>query len=254
MEQFSLSGKRALITGASSGLGASFAKVLSDAGAEVVLAARRVDRLNALADEINSSGGHASALSLDVTKPESVEAAFAQIAATGKPVDVIINNSGISREDWIASMSEDEWAAVLDTNLTGVWRVAKAAAAALMAANMPGSIVNTGSITAFRPSHLIGAYSASKAAVTNLTRTMALEWARCNIRVNALAPGYFLTEINDDFIETEAAEKMIKRIPMRRLGHIEELAGPLLLLSSDAGAYMTGATLVVDGGHLQSAL
>ena len=142
----------------------------------------------------------------------------------------------------------------MDTNLKGVWRVAKAGANALMEAGTPGSIINIASITAFRPSQTLGAYATSKAAVQHLTHSMALEWARAGIRVNAIAPGYFETEINSDYIQSGAAAAMIKRIPMRRLGAIDELAGPLLLLSSDAGAYMTGSVIIVDGGHLQGAL
>jgi NAD(P)-dependent dehydrogenase (short-subunit alcohol dehydrogenase family) len=183
-----------------------------------------------------------------------VIAAFDKILSTGAAADIIVNNSGLSREDWLVKMDEDDWDLVMDTNLKGVWRVAKAGADALMAAGKPGSIINIASITAFRPSHTIGAYATSKAAVRHLTHSMALEWARAGIRVNSIAPGYFETEINADYTKSEAGAAMIKRIPMRRLGYIEELAGPLLLLASDAGAYMTGSVIVVDGGHLQSAL
>ena len=251
---FDLGGKRALVTGASSGLGAGFARALADAGAELVLAARRMEPLEALAAEIVAAGGKALAVSMDVTSADSVTRAFERIAETGGPADIVVNNSGVSREAWIADMDEADWDLVMDTNLKGVWRVAKAGAQALMAAGKSGSVINIASITARRSSQTIAAYAASKAAVEHLTRSMALEWARANIRVNAIAPGYFLTDINADFFDTAPGEAMVKRIPMRRLGQMDELSGPLLLLASEAGAYMTGATLVVDGGHLQSSL
>ncbi len=251
---FDLGGKRALVTGASSGLGAGFARALADAGAELVLAARRMEPLEALAAEIQAAGGQALAVSMDVTSAESVAQTFERIAETGGPADIIVNNSGVSREAWIADMDEGDWDLVMETNLKGVWRVAKAGAQALMAAGKSGSVINIASITARRSSQTIAAYAASKAAVEHLTRSMALEWARANIRVNAIAPGYFLTDINADFFDTAPGEAMVKRIPMRRLGQMDELSGPLLLLASEAGAYMTGATLVVDGGHLQSSL
>lgn len=254
MTMFDLTGRRALITGASSGLGWGFAKVLAEAGAHVFLAARRMERLETLASEIISEGGQADAVSMDVTNLASVEAAFAKIAARGGPADIIVNNSGLSREAWLTKMSEEDWDLVMETNLKGVWRVAKAGANALIDAGKPGSIINISSVTAFRPSHTIGAYATSKAGVTHLTHSMALEWARSGIRVNALAPGYFETEINSDYTKTDAGKAMIKRIPMRRLGNIDELAGPLLLLASDAGAYMTGSVIGVDGGHRQAAL
>ena len=255
MELFDLSGKTALITGASGGLGASFARELAAAGAHVVLAARRLEKLESLANAIEASGGKALAVAMDVTDPDSVTAAFATIQETlGRPCDIIINNSGISRDDWFTRMTEEDWRAVMNTNLDGVWRVAKAGANALIDAGKPGSIINIASITARRPQHTIAAYAASKAAVEHFTHVMALELARHGIRSNAIAPGYFSTDINDEFLESEQGEKMRKRVPMRRFGEYRELAGALLLLASDAGSYMTGTTIVVDGGHLVSTL
>lgn len=254
MTMFDLTGQRALVTGASSGLGWGFAKTLSGAGAEVIVAARRMEKLEILADEIRAAGGKALPVSMDVTDLQSVERAFARIDETGGPAGIIVNNSGLSREDWLVSMDEEDWDLVMDTNLKGVWRVAKAGARALMTAERPGSIINIASITAFRPSQTIGAYAASKAAVTHLTHVMALELARFGVRVNAIAPGYIETDINSDFMKTPPAQAMIKRMPMRRLGQIDELSGPLLLLASEAGSYMTGAVIPVDGGHLQAAL
>ncbi|MGB3627244.1 MAG: glucose 1-dehydrogenase [Henriciella sp.] len=255
MELFDLSGKVALVTGSSGGLGESFAGALSAAGAEVVLAARRLDKLEALAKEIDDGGGRALAVAMDVNEPESVDAAFARISdELGRPCDIIVNNSGISRDNWFTQMTEEDWRAVMNTNLDGVWRVAKAGANALMEAGQPGSIINIASITARRPQHTIAAYAASKAAVEHFTRVMALELARYGIRANAIAPGYFKTNINDEFLESEPGDKMRKRVPMRRFGEYKELAGALLLLASDAGSYMTGTTIVVDGGHLVSTL
>jgi len=254
MSIFDLSGQRALVTGASSGLGWGFAKALAEAGAEVVLAARRMEKLEKLASEIEAAGGKALPVRMDVTDAQSVEAGFAHIGETGQPAGIIVNNSGLSREDWLVKMSEEEWDLVMDTNLKGVWRVAKTGARALMAAGQPGSIINISSITGFRPSQTIGAYASSKAAVAHLTHVMALEWARFGIRVNGLAPGYIETDINADYMKSEPAKQMIKRVPMRRPGQIEELSGPLLLLASGAGSFMTGAVIPVDGGHLQAAL
>lgn len=255
MELFGLTGKIALVTGASGGLGAAFARVLAKAGAQLVLAARRLEKLEALASEIEASGGKALAVQLDVTDPASVDAAFAAIQEKlGAPADIIVNNSGISRDNWYTQITEEDWRAVMNTNLDGVWRVAKAGTNALMDAGKPGSVINIASITALRPQHTIAAYAASKAAVDHLTRVMALEAARYGIRVNAIAPGYFKTDINDEFLDSEQGDKMRKRVPMRRFGKHEELAGALLLLASDAGSYMTGATIAVDGGHLVSTL
>ena len=252
---FDLTGKTALITGASSGLGASFAKVLSESGARVVIAARRLERLESLASEIKADGGAALPIAMDVTSPESVDAGFARVTAElGEPADILINNAGLSREAFFTRMSEEDWSTVVDTNYTAVWRVAKVAANAMMSAGKPGSIINIASITAHRPSHTLSAYASSKAAVDHLTRIMALEMARYHVRVNALAPGYFLTAINEDFFGTEEGAKMTDRIAMRRIGDVRELAGPLLLLASDAGSYMTGTTITVDGGHTLSPL
>lgn len=254
-DRFDLTGRVALVTGASSGLGRHFAKVLSSAGAKVVLAARRVDRLEALAAEIEAAGGKALAVSMDVTKADTIQAGLeATTAKFGGPADIIVNNSGLSREDWFTSMDEDDFDLVMDTNTKGVWLVARAFAGALTKAGKPGSMINIASVAGKRVGYTMSAYCASKAACEHMTRAMAVEMARYNVRVNAIAPGYFETEINDTFLNSDEGEKMRKRIPMRRFGEHEELSGPLLLLASDAGSFMTGATLVVDGGHMWSSL
>lgn len=253
MSLFSLANRTALVTGASSGLGRHFAGVLAGAGATVVVAARRLDKLEEVAAEIEAKGGKALAVEMDVTNDGSIVAAFDSIReALGRPCDVVINNSGMSREGWYREQSEEDWNAVIDTNLTGVWRVGKHATNALINAKAKGSIVNIASITAHRTQYMTTAYCVSKAGVDHLTRHMALESARYGIRVNAISPGYYKTAINDEYLDSEAGEAMRKRIAFRRFGEYRELDGALLLLSSEAGSYMTGSTIVVDGGHLLS--
>ncbi|HRK68321.1 MAG TPA: SDR family oxidoreductase [Hyphomonas sp.] len=255
MSLFSLANRTALVTGASSGLGRHFAGVLAGAGATVVVAARRMDKLEEVVAEISKKGGSALAVEMDVTSDGSVVAAFDSVReALGRPCDVVINNSGMSREGWFREQSEEDWNAVIDTNLTGVWRVGKHATNALIEAKAKGSIVNIASITAHRTQLMTAAYCVSKAGVDHLTRHMALENARYGIRVNAISPGYFKTAINDAYLDSEAGEAMRKRVAFRRFGEYRELDGALLLLASEAGSYMTGSTLVVDGGHLLSSL
>jgi len=254
-DRFDVSGKIALVTGASSGLGRHFARVLSAGGAKVILAARRTDRLEELADEIKAAGGEAFAVAMDVTKAASVQAALeASIAHYGETADIIVNNSGLSREDWFTSMSEDDFDLVMDTNVKGVWLVARAFAGALTKSGKKGAMINIASVAGLRVGYTMAAYCASKAACEHMTRVMALEMARYGVRVNAIAPGYFETEINEDFLGTDEGTNMRKRIPMRRFGEHEELSGPLLLLASEAGSFMTGATIVVDGGHMHASL
>lgn len=251
---FDVSGKVAFVTGASSGLGEHFARTLAAAGATVVLAARRRDRLDALAAEIARDGGKAIAATLDVTDAASVAAAFdAAARAVGAP-DIVVNNAGIAQAKASLELDEADWRRVLDTNLDGAWRVAQAAARAMTSAGKGGSIVNIASILGLRVATSLLAYTAAKAALIQLTQALALEWARHRIRVNAIAPGYVETEINRGFFQTEPGQAMVKRVPQRRIGKAAELDGALLLLASEAGSYMTGSTIVVDGGHLVSSL
>lgn len=247
---FSLAGEAALVTGASSGLGEHFAEVLAAAGAKVALAARRVDRLEALAGRIRAAGGTVVPVALDVTNPASVKSCFETAQKALGPITICVNNAGITDPAFITRMSEKQWRSVLDVNLDGVFRVGQEAARRMVAARSGGSIVNIASIVGLGAIKTLGAYAASKAGVIALTRTMALELARDGIRVNALAPGYISTELNDSFWETDAGKRMIAHIPMRRLGNVAELDGPLLLLASKAGSFMTGSVLTVDGGHL----
>jgi NAD(P)-dependent dehydrogenase (short-subunit alcohol dehydrogenase family) len=247
---FSLAGSVALVTGASSGLGRHFARVLAGAGAAVVLAARRLDRLRELEAEIRAAGGKAWAVALDVTDRASVNGAFDAAEAAAGPISILVNNAGVPSGTFFAKTGEQEWRHVMAVNLDGVFRVGQEAARRMAAHGTGGSIVNIASILGFGVIKSLSAYAASKAAVVSLTRSMALELARDRIRVNAIAPGYFCTEINTGFLESEAGKRLLAKVPMGRAGNLAELDGPLLLLASDAGAFMTGTVVTVDGGHL----
>jgi NAD(P)-dependent dehydrogenase (short-subunit alcohol dehydrogenase family) len=249
MERFSLAGRTALVSGASSGLGARFARALAAAGAAVVVGARRGERLAALAGEITAAGGQALATPLDVTDDASVAAAFDAAEAAFGTVDVAVCNAGIAATAPITASGPDDWDRVIEVNLHGVHRVGRECARRLVAAGRPGSIVNVASVLGLLAQANHAGYAASKAAVIQLTRTMALDLAHHAIRVNALAPGYIATDINAEFFASEAGRRYVQRLPARRLGRPEELDGPLLLLASDAGSYINGAVLVVDGAH-----
>lgn len=247
---FSLRGKTALVTGASSGLGEYFAKVLSHAGAEVIVAARRLDKLDHLVTEINGSGGKAHALAMDVACKDSVTEAFAQLDHIVTSLDIVINNAGISNPlAKFVEQDETDWAALLDTNLKGAWRVAQQAAQRMQKAGR-GCIINTGSIYSLGNGMFKTDYNVSKVALVQLTKNMALELARSGVRVNALCPGYFASAINQDGFNSERGQAYLKTLVPQRLGEYSELAGPLLLLVSDAGSFVNGVALPVDGGSL----
>jgi NAD(P)-dependent dehydrogenase (short-subunit alcohol dehydrogenase family) len=245
-----LDGKRALVTGASSGFGAHFAQLLASAGAEVVLAARRTDKLQSLADSLRAQGGAVSVVALDVSSKESVHACFEQTGAC----DIVINNAGITVTRAMLEQTEDDWDSVIDTNLKGGWLVATEAARRLRDAGRSGSIVNIGSVLGERVAAGVAPYAISKAGVVQATKVMALELARYKIRVNALLPGYVVTDLNRDFLESEPGQKLRMRVPTREFVQITDLDAPLLMLASDAGAGMTGACIAVDRGHLVSTL
>lgn len=250
MGRFDLGGRKALVTGASAGLGAHFAQVLAEAGAHVILAARRMEKLEEVSAVIRSAGGSCETCRLDVTDAASL----ADAAVVFADIDVLVNNAGVVAASPAIDITERDWDFVVDTNLKGVFLVAQAAARAMRDHGRGGSIVNIASILGMRQAGAVASYSAAKGGVIQLTKALALELARWKIRVNGIAPGYFATHLNDGFLESESGQATVKRIPQRRLGDLRDLDGPLLLLASDAGAYMTGSTIVVDGGHLVSTL
>ncbi|MFJ3485930.1 SDR family NAD(P)-dependent oxidoreductase [Pseudomonas sp. NPDC090202] len=246
---FDLSGQRVLVTGASSGLGLHFARTLAAAGARVAVAARRVERLDELVSELSAAGHEARAYALDVTSRQSVVACLEAIEADFGGLDIVINNAGVSDTRRVLDYDDQAWDSIVDTNLKGAWRVAQESARRMIAAGRTGSIINVTSILASRVGGGVGPYSAAKAGLSHLTRSMALELARHGIRLNSLAPGYIATEINDGFLTSEAGERLRSRIPTRRFCSSEDLDGALLLLASSAGRGMTGTEVVVDGGH-----
>jgi NAD(P)-dependent dehydrogenase (short-subunit alcohol dehydrogenase family) len=254
LPSFSLQGRRALVTGASGGLGLHFARLLAEAGAEVVLAARRLDVLQRIVDSWPVPTQRVRAVSLDVSDAAKVKAAFDAAQGDGEPLDLIVNNAGVTVTKPAVEIAESDWQFVLDTNLKGGWLVATEAARRLMAAKKGGSIVNVASILGERPGGHVAPYCASKAGLIHLTKALALEWARYNIRVNVLEPGYVETDFNRDFLASEGGQKLMARVPQRRFGKPADLDGALLLLASDAGSLITGAALAVDGGHLVSGL
>jgi NAD(P)-dependent dehydrogenase (short-subunit alcohol dehydrogenase family) len=252
--ELSLKGRVALVTGANGGLGSHFAQTLAKAGATVAVGARRVESLREVTEAIAAAGGRAEAIALDVTDPASVARAFDEASAALGAITIVVNNAGIAVTKPLLEHTEDDWQQVIEVNLNGAWRVAQAAARHMVKHEQGGSIVNIASILGLRVSAQVPSYAASKAALIQLTKAMALELARYRIRVNALAPGYVETGINREFFDSDPGKALVKRVPQRRIGQPEELDGALLLLASDAGSYMTGAVLAVDGGHLVNTL
>lgn len=250
-----LRGRHVLVTGASGGLGEHFARLCAGCGAAVTVGARRRDRLDGLVNDLARLGSpRAQAVDLDVADERSVENLFERLAMGGVALDVVVNNAGVAEGGAALDTSADAFDRVIATNLRGVWLISTAAARAWRDSRRPGAIVNIGSILGSRVASGVGPYAVSKAGVLQMTQALALEWARHGIRVNALAPGYIATDINAEFFASDAGQSMVKRIPMRRLGRPEDLDGAFLLLATDASAWMTGATLPVDGGHLVSSL
>ena len=250
---FDLTGKTALITGASSGLGAYFAEVLSNAGATVVITARRLDRLEALAEQINSTGGKAIPIACDVDQSSAVAAVIDQAWSECGRIDILVNNAGQVGDGGFVpeKLPVEVFEATLHTNLTGLWYCCQEAGKRMLADGLGGSIINLTSVLGMGGSgdHPL-AYQASKAGVINLTRNLACSWADRNIRVNAIAPAYFPSEMTGPYLAVPGYETYINNAtPLGRLGRLEELAGPLLMLASEAGSYLTGVTIPVDGGY-----
>lgn len=253
--RFDLTGRVVMVTGASSGLGHHSAQVFAEAGAKVAVAARRSDRLNSLVEIIAAKGGTAFAVDLDVADEDAIEPALDAVENKLGPIDVLFNNAGMMIAKPPFEHTPEDWRRVIDTNLNGAWFVAIAVAKRMAARkdSLPpggGSIINTTSVGATITMVQTPQYVASKAGLAHLTRQMARELAPYRIRVNAIAPGMFLTEINQERIHTEAGKASLARIPLGRPGHAEDMAGALLLFASDAGAYISGSELVIDGGIL----
>lgn len=249
-DPFDLTGQAALVTGASGGLGRHIALTLARAGAKVALCARRADRLADVAREIEALDGRAMPIVMDVTDAESVRDGVAAAETELGCLGILVNNSGVA-DAGAAFLDQDEadWDRVIDTNLKGAWLVGREVAGHMARLGHGGRIINIGSILGLRAAARVAAYAASKAGLLQLTRAMATELARHDIRVNAIAPGYIETDLNRAFLTSPAGEAMLKRIPQRRFGRMGDLDGPLLLLASEASAYMTGAVIVIDGGQ-----
>lgn len=257
MNAFGLGGRTALVTGAFSGLGLHFARVLASHGAKVALAGRRVELGQTVAAEIAEKVGRPDdvrAYSIDVTDAQSVRDCLARAASELGVAQIIVNNAGTVGRGPSLDVTQEDWNSVVDVNLSGVFRVAQAGAREMVRAGVPGAIINIASILGLRVRSQVAAYAATKAGVVQLTKALALEWAEYGIRVNAIAPGYFETDINRDMLRSELGRAIVARVPLGRTGQLAELDGPLLLLASDASSYMTGAVIPVDGGHLVSTL
>jgi len=247
---FDLHGKVALVTGASSGLGARFAEVLAGNGAAVVLVARRTDRLDTLKARIEKSGGKVIAVAADVRDRAAMRAAFDAAEQTFGTVTILVNNAGVVSSGRAIDLAEEEWRRILSTNLDAVFFCAQEAARRMLAAGTGGAIVNIASVLGFGVDKGVIAYATAKAGVIQLTKALALELAFKGIRVNAIAPGWIVTELNRDYLQSERGAALKREIPIGRFGEVRDLDGPLLLLVSDAGRFVTGATIVADGGQM----
>jgi NAD(P)-dependent dehydrogenase (short-subunit alcohol dehydrogenase family) len=244
----SLKGKVAVVTGASSGLGERFATILSGAGATVALTARRTDRLEALAGNIRAAGGTAITVRLDVKEQPNIEAAFAEITSQLGGVDILVNNSGVSKQARITETAPEDFDFVMNTNVKGAFFVAQAAAKDMIARKAPGRIINIASVAGLRVLSQLSVYCMSKAAVVQMTKAMALEWARYGINTNAICPGYIETEINRDHWSTPGGQKLVEMLPRRRVGEPQDLDGLLLLLASGEARFINGAVIAADDG------
>ncbi len=247
LEQFSLKGKTALITGASSGLGACIAKGLAKAGASVVVAARRKQRLQTLVEEIEEEGGRALAVQMDVRDRKNICTAFDFVEKNMGAIDILINNAGVADAKNFTKIDDQSLDFVMGTNFNGVWNVAQETAKRLIKAQQPGSIINIASVLGLTVAPGQTTYCASKGAVIQLTKAMALDLMKNKIRVNAIAPGWIKTEMNEAYFDSPKGLDYIQRMPARRLGREQELIGPIIMLASDAGSFVNGTVLAVDG-------
>ena len=245
---FSLSGKVILVTGASSGLGARFAKLMAAEGATVAMAARRVERLKELRAEIEADGGQAHVYAMDVTDAGSVRDAIARVDEEFGRIDVLVNNSGVSASGRLLDMTAEDYDYVMNTNTKGAFFVAQQTAKVMIAKKTPGRIINIASVAGLRVLSGIGVYCMSKAAVVQMTKAMALEWGKYGINTNAICPGYIRTEINSDYFDSDAGQKLINILPRRRVGKVDDLDGLLMLLASDASSFMNGSIIAADDG------
>ena len=253
-ELFDLKGRVALVTGASGGLGLRFAEVLAANGAAVALVARRAGKLKDAVAKIEQTGGKAVAIEADVLDRAAMNRAFDQAEKALGTVTILVNNAGVAHSTRAVDVTEDEWNHVVRTNLDAVFFWAQEGARRMLAASKKGSIVNIASVLGFGVSKGTIAYATAKAGVIQMTKALGNELAFKGVRVNAIAPGWFVTDINREFLSSEAGKKLTRDIPVGRIGHDGDLDGALLLLASDAGSYITGAVLAVDGGHLVNTL
>ena len=246
---FSVRERTALVTGASDGLGRNFALALAQAGANVIVAARRIDRLNRLVNDIQAAGGQALAVSMDVSQPASVQQAFAYLDAQRWRADILVNNAGLGLQTRWLDTQESDWERLLQTNLLGADRVARAFCQRLIDVGQPGTVIHVSSVLGLTSQAITAAYGSSKAALIHLTKKMAVELARHNITVNCIAPGMFRTAMVDEFARSPRGEAYLKMNLSRRVGEPEELVGTLLYLASPAAAYVNGVVIPVDGGN-----
>lgn len=244
---FDMTGKRALITGGATGLGFAAAQVLARYGAEVILAARRADRIATSIAKIEAAGGRASGVTMDVANSEGLSAALDTVLEQGR-IDVLINNAGVHGDKMLLDETDSGWDHLYNTNLKAIFSLSQSVVRHMCTEQVAGNIINMASVLGQTTQKGTATYASAKAALVQLTRSMAVEWARYGIRVNAIAPGYFHTALADDFLHSEAGARMIARAPMRRTGQPHELEGAILLLASAAGGYMTGSVVTVDGG------
>lgn len=248
-DRFDIEGRIALVTGASAGLGMHFARTLARAGARIAIAGRRTDRLAETLALIEAEGGSAVAIPMDVRSRDSVCVGLDFLGKALGAAEIVVNNAGVGGAKRALDYTDTDWESIVGTNLTGAWIVAQETARRMVAANKGGSIINITSILASRTADGTSPYCAAKSGLKHLTKALAVDLARHNIRVNSLAPGYMVTDLSRDYLLSDSGERLKSRIPSRRFGEYRDLDGALLLLASDAGSFMTGAEIIVDGGH-----